>query len=127
MDYLKTIHVTCALLTAVSFTVRGIWMMQDSPRLKQRYARILPHLIDTLLLLSALLLLWQRDIKPEVHPWLLAKLIVLLVYIALGMAAFRFGQSRCQKITGWFMALAALGCIFGFALTKRVAFWQGLF
>jgi uncharacterized membrane protein SirB2 len=123
MDHLKIIHVTCALLTALSFTVRGIWMMQDSMYLKIRFTRIAPHVIDTLLLLSAIVMLIQFHISVIEQPWLLAKITALILYIVLGMMAFRFARTKIQKITSWFAALVVLACIFAFALTKRVIFW----
>ena len=60
MSYLaiKHLHVTCVILSGLGFGLRGAWMLMDSPRLQHRLARTLPHVVDSLLLGSALTLRW---------------------------------------------------------------------
>ena len=61
MSYLalKHLHVTCVVLSGLGFALRGWWMLRDSARLKARLARVVPHVVDSLLLGSALLMAWQ--------------------------------------------------------------------
>jgi uncharacterized membrane protein SirB2 len=56
MDYtvLKHIHVTTVGITFILFVTRGMWMLTDSPRLQARWARIVPHINDTILLASGI-------------------------------------------------------------------------
>lgn len=56
MSYLalKHLHTTTVLITIVLFAIRGVWMLIDSPLRRRRWVRIAPHIIDTLLLLSAI-------------------------------------------------------------------------
>jgi len=56
---MKTIHVTFAALSFIGFFVRGIWMLKDSPLLQQRWVKITPQLVDTVLLGSAIILAVQ--------------------------------------------------------------------
>ena len=88
-EFLKGLHISCAFLSVSGFTLRGYWMLTDSPRLRLRLTRVLPHLLDTLLLGSAIgmLLVWQAN--PFAMPWLGAKIVALFCYIGLGMVAFR--------------------------------------
>ena len=51
---LKHLHVTCVVLSGTGFFLRGIWMLRDSAALNWRLTRILPHLVDPLLLGSAI-------------------------------------------------------------------------
>lgn len=51
---LKLVHVGCAIASISGFTLRGILMLLDSPLLATRFARIAPHVVDTVLLASAL-------------------------------------------------------------------------
>ena len=92
-EALKHIHISCALLSIAGFTLRGYWMLTGSSLLRRRSAKVLPHVIDSLLLGSAIgmLLIWQ--VSPLQLSWLSAKIIALLVYIGLGMVALRFGGS----------------------------------
>lgn len=53
---LKQIHVACVALSYTGFFVRGVWMIRDSALLRWRWARILPHANDTLLLAAAIAL-----------------------------------------------------------------------
>ena len=53
---IKGIHMLSVTLSYLLFFVRGIWMIQQSPLLQQRWVRIVPHVIDTILLASALTL-----------------------------------------------------------------------
>lgn len=126
MEAIKLIHVCCALLTGLSFFVRGIWMLQASPWFQARITKTIPHLIDTILLLSGLWMAVHWQLNPIQHPWLLAKLLALLLYIGLGMMAFRFAKSREQRFVYWGLALLLLLHLYGFALSKSLLYLQML-
>ena len=117
-EILKVLHVSCAALSIGGFTLRGYWMITGSPRLRSRPARVLPHLIDTLLLGSAIgmLVIWHAN--PFVLPWLNAKIVALLCYIGLGMIAFRFGKTRRLRLFAFGMALLNAAYIVSVAITK---------
>lgn len=120
MDYalLKTIHVGSVLLSFSLFFVRGIWLIQDSVQLRQRWVKILPHINDTVLLTSAVLLAMTIQQNPLEHTWLTAKVTGLLLYIGLGMVAMRFGKTRTIKITAWITAQCVFVYIVLVALSK---------
>lgn len=120
MDYavLKMIHVSSVILSFSLFFLRGIWLIQDSQNLRQRWVKILPHINDTVLLISAILLAVVIQQNPLDHAWLAAKISGLLVYIGLGMVAMRFGKTRKIRITSWVAALCVFAYIVLVALTK---------
>ena len=121
MDYvlLKSIHVGSVILSFSLFFLRGIWLVQNnSTNLRQRWVKILPHVIDTVLLVSAILLAMTIQQNPWEHAWLTAKVSGLLIYIGLGMVAMRFGQTREIKIAAWIAALGVFVYIVVVALTK---------
>jgi uncharacterized membrane protein SirB2 len=120
---MKTIHVICVVLSISGFFVRGIWMMQGSARLKQRWVKTAPHIVDTLLLTSAIVLAVQLRISPFEQPWLMAKIIALLVYIAAGMVALRFGRTMGVRISAWVFGLAVFLYIVSVAVSKSVLGW----
>lgn len=117
-EWLKLLHVSCALLSVSGFTLRGYWMMTDNPLRQRRLARVLPHIIDTLLLASAvgMLVIWQTG--PQQLPWLIAKIAGLLLYIVLGMVALRFGRTRRIRVASFALALLTAGYIIAVAYTK---------
>jgi uncharacterized membrane protein SirB2 len=88
------LHVLCAWLSVGGFFLRGVLMLRDSPLRQTKPVRILPHIVDTLLLVSAIVLALTLGQYPFADAWLTAKLLGLVVYIGLGLVAFRFGPTR---------------------------------
>ena len=120
MEWIKIIHVGCALLSISGFFARGILMMRDSAMLQKRLFKITPHIIDTLLLGSAIWLAVQNSVNPGDNPWLLAKIIALLVYIGLGTVALKRGKTKQVRIIAWLAALLMFAYIVAVAVTKSV-------
>ena len=102
MDYLviKQIHMTSAAASLGLFLLRGFWMLQASPRLRALWVRVLPHVIDTSLLASAIALVVISHQYPGQQSWLTAKIIALLLYIGLGMIALKRGRTRRVRLIG---------------------------
>ena len=116
---IKIIHIICMLLSYILFSLRGIWMIQGSSLLKLRWVKILPHAIDTILLTSAITLVVMIQQYPGLNIWISAKIGALLLYILLGMTAFRFGKTRKIKIISWILAQIVFFYIVLVALTKN--------
>lgn len=116
---LKSIHVSCVVLTISLFLLRGFWMLQDSTQLQQRWVRILPHVIDATLLTSAILLAALTGQYPGVSGWLTAKVTALLVYIGLGTIAIKRGRTKRTRIAAWLGAILVFGYIVAVALTRQ--------
>jgi len=100
----KHLHLTFVVLSLFGFCLRGFWMIMDSDKLRKKWVRILPHIIDTGLFASAIAMLISYPLLPWQHPWLIAKIIALAIYIILGYHALK---KRCL---GTFAA--ALGTFF---------------
>jgi uncharacterized membrane protein SirB2 len=121
---LKYTHVTAVIASFALFFLRGIWMMRASDRLAARWVRVVPHVVDTVLLVSAIALAMLTAQYPFVQSWLTAKVLALPVYIALGTVAIRRGSSMRVRIAAWILAL----CVFGYMVVvarTRVAFPWG--
>ena len=116
---LKHLHLTTIVLTFCLFILRGVWMLTDSPRLQQRWVRIAPHLIDTILLASAIGLTIILSQYPLVDSWLSAKVLGLIVYIILGSIALKYGTTKPIRVAAWFAALEVFGYIVSVALTRN--------
>ncbi len=119
MELVKYFHVSMALLSITGFIIRGIWMIQESAYLHQKWVKVLPHIIDSLLLISAIFMAISLAINPLEQSWLLSKIIALLLYIALGMVALRFGKSITQRKIAWILAIIVFLYIVLVAFTKQ--------
>ncbi len=127
MDYLalKTIHMTAVALSVTGFFGRGIGALAGARWVRNRVAKTLPHVVDSVLLLSAIALTWLLHLNPLTTPWLMAKIIGLLAYIVLGMFALRPGRPWPVRATAWVLALLTFGYIVSVAITKNPAGWLG--
>jgi len=121
MSYLalKHLHVACVVLSGLGFALRGWWMLNDSPLLKARLTRVVPHVVDTLLLGSALLMAWQSSQYPFAQGWLTAKFFGLLAYILCGTMALKRARTRGRRVVFLVLALLAYAYIVGVALTRN--------
>jgi len=115
-----TIHVLTVLISISGFIFRGYLLFSGSSMFREKWVKIVPHVNDTILLISAITLVYKTGFFPMEQPWLMAKLIGLIVYIGLGMVAFRFGKTRNQKMLAWVGAIIVFAYILGLAVTKQV-------
>jgi len=117
----KLLHVTAVAVSFSLFFLRGIWMMLDSPRLGQRWVRVVPHINDTLLLLAGVALAIMLNVSLGTNAWLVAKLVALPVYIGLGMLALRPGRTKPVRVAAWIAALVVFGYIAAVAVTRSAS------
>ena len=114
---LKQVHVLLAVLTACSFCLRGYWMLGRSPKLRAPWTRRLPHVVDTLLLLTGLTMAVGLAISPLAHPWLAAKLVAIVIYVVVGSVALKRGRTYRQQVLALGLSLLVLLYVFAAALT----------
>jgi uncharacterized membrane protein SirB2 len=121
MNYLalKHFHITFAILSGSFFLLRGLWMLLDSPMLQRRWVKVVPHVVDTLLLASALGLVFWSGQYPFVQGWLTAKVLALVAYIVLGTIALKRGKTKGVRTFALLAALATFAYIMAVALTRR--------
>ena len=91
--------------------------------LQQSWVKITPQLVDTVLLVSAIILAVQLRFSPMEQPWLMAKIIALLAYIAVGLVALRFGRTKRTRLIAWLLGLVIFLYIVSVALSKSVLGW----
>ena len=120
MDYalLKAIHQSAVVISFAGFFVRGVGMLNDATWLRHRAVKTLPHVVDTILIVSAVWLAWILRPTPANAPWIGAKIIGLLVYIAVGMIALRFGRTKGVRASAWIGAMLVFGYIVSVAVAK---------
>jgi len=116
----KVIHVTCVALSFCGFFVRGVWMLRDSAMLRQRWVKIFPHIVDTALLASAVVLAVAWHVSPLQQHWLMAKIVALVFYVWLGVVALRSGRTKTVRLSAWLLGLVTFVYIVSVAVTKSV-------
>ena len=116
---LRHLHITCVALSGLGFALRGVLMLRQSPALRHPVARIAPHIIDTVLLASALGMLALTTWQLALMPWLATKIVLLLVYIVLGSIALTRGRTLRIRAIAYVAALAVFGHIVATALTRN--------
>jgi uncharacterized membrane protein SirB2 len=128
VDYLllKQVHVACAVLSVAGFALRGALMLRNSALLHSRLARVAPHVVDTLLLASAIALSWLSGQYPFAQSWLTAKLLALVAYIVLGTIALKRGRSKNLRAVAFWLALFVVLYIVSVAVTRDPAGFFGL-
>lgn len=121
MDYaaLLKIHLAAAGISLALFLLRGAWRMMDSPMNNRKWVKIVPHVNDTLLLAAAIAMLAVAGLNPLEHGWLMAKIIALVAYIALGTIALKRGKTPLQRNLAFIGALAVFGYIVAVAASKQ--------
>jgi len=95
---LRHLHIGCAVLSIALFVLRGALMLAGSPWQRHLVLRYLPHAVDTVLLMSALVLTTVVRQYPFANGWLTAKVVLLTVYVGLGSIALRRGRTRRVRI-----------------------------
>ncbi|MGD9953304.1 MAG: SirB2 family protein [Burkholderiales bacterium] len=122
--WIRSVHVACAAVSIAGFFVRGLLMLNESRWLKHRFVRVAPHVVDTLLLSSAVWLAWFLGQVPLVHGWITAKIFALLAYIVLGTVALKRGRTKGIRAGAFAAALAAAGYIVWVALARDPTPWS---
>lgn len=123
---IKNAHVGMTYTTILLFVLRGLyrllWQQRVNP-LWKKYTDRLSYLVDSLLLAFAIMLLFMLGLNPLNTAWVGSKLIWLLVYIALGVVAFRQAHNLVLR---WLAFVLATGCWWMMYQTARLhmAFWQ---
>ena len=119
MSLLKLFHVSCAALSISGFFYRGLLKFYAPQRLQRKWLKIVPHVVDTLLLASAIALMVQSSLYPTTQAWILTKIILLVFYIGLGLQTLRFARTRRAALLSFMLAILCFGYIVAVALTRQ--------
>lgn len=115
----KQIHVVSVGLSFLGFFLRGLWMLTDSPLLQAKPTKILPHIIDTVLLVSGISLVVMMSLSLGANSWLIAKIVALIVYIVVGTIAIKRGKTKLVRTVAWVLAMSVFVYIYLVARTHN--------
>ena len=119
---LKQLHIILALISVLLFIYRWALSFGGRHRLQRRWLKVAPHVNDTLLLLTGIVMMETLQMSLGQRPWLMVKLIALVLYIGLGVMAIK-RQSQGQKLAAGLAALAVYGYMIGASFTKSPWAW----
>jgi uncharacterized membrane protein SirB2 len=114
---LKFLHVGAVIVTGLGLLLHYALIRADSTWVGWRYFRIAPHAVDTVLLASAVGMAAIARLDPLRFPWLMAKLVGLVVYILAGISALRGPVATRPLALG--VAIISYAYIVAVALAKH--------
>jgi len=121
-NILITLHLTSVALTISLFTLRYWWRWSNNPRFQARWVRVLPHIVDSVLLLSGVGLIALTGYLPFTvkGAWLTEKLFGVIIYIVLGFIALGRHRPRGQQagFIAFMLGLVVLYIIIKLATTR---------
>ncbi len=118
---IKHSHMLFITISIVLFQLRFFLKTFNKPISKP--LKIIPHVNDTLLLITGISLAYQASINPMEHHWLLSKIIALLMYIGFGTVAIK---SQGMKSSISYVIATLLFVFMVFTAIKKHAFLFGL-
>lgn len=122
----KTIHMTCALISITGFLFRAYLMLIESKWQKHSLVLVLPHVIDTVFLLSGATMAFMVNFGFFSQLWLTTKVSLLMVYLLFVGLTLNRGKTRRIRIVSFFLAVATFVYIVGVAVQKSPAGWFAL-
>src|SRR5690554_6655449 len=122
----KTIHLTFALVSITGFLFRSFLMFRDSPLLGHKVVQVVPHVVDSVFLLSGFSMAFLLNFGLFSQGWLTMKLFSLMLYLFFVGVALARGTTKSIRIAAFFCALFTFSYIVGVAMTKTAASWFAL-
>ena len=106
--FLKYVHIVSVAASFGLFFLRGLWVMQSYPDPQEKWVRVLPQVVDAVLVLSAVAVLATSPLKGWPGDWLTVKLALIAVYAVLALYLFRAARALAAKFLAWLLGLLVL-------------------
>jgi uncharacterized membrane protein SirB2 len=121
---IKWVHIAAISASGSLFALRGALVQAGHPRWAMvASVRYLSYTIDTVLLTAALMLLTMLPGAMFANGWLTAKLVLVVVYVALGTFALKRGRTPRVRTICYLGALLVFVNIIGIAIAHQPLGW----
>lgn len=120
---MKHLHITLAAISVLLFAYRFLLMFIDSEKLNKKWLKILPHVIDTLLLIIGIGLAVKLHFNPMEQVWLAEKLIAIAAYIFTGYYTLKLARNKAMKILGFLGTIGWVMLVVRLAMSKEALFF----
>jgi len=115
---IKHSHLLFISLSFIFFFIRGSGMILNTDWYKKQWLNLTTYIIDSLLLVTGIVLAILSQQYPFIYGWLTVKLIAVILYILLGSIALSYGKTKTIRTLSWFTALIIFGYIIMVAIKK---------
>jgi len=120
----KHLHLLLVTVSVLGFVLRFLGSVCGAAWVRSPVGRVLPHIVDTVLLLSGVSLLWITQLNPLSVEWLSVKLLLLVAYVVFGALAMRaVAQGGATRWLFFGLAVAVVVQMVGIALRHHPWGW----
>ena len=98
------IHVTAVVISLALFSFRFALLLKGSNILQKKWLKITPHVVDTILLTAAIVMLVYPD-KEFASAWVASKVIGVVLYILSGLFALKWAKNNRSRVIGFVCAV----------------------
>lgn len=120
---LKFVHIGCVFFSLCGFLLRTYLLLYRPTMMERAWIKYPPHIVETLLLVSALSMLPLLGQYPFVDAWLTAKLLAMLLYIVIGAYALHGTKDVKHRLIASLSALTVFAYIIGVAVHHSAFSW----
>ncbi len=111
----KHLHLTAIALSLLFLILQVVTQVMDSKMKDAKWLKVLPHIINTVLIITAVGLCVTLAQYPFVHDWVTSKLIGLVAYVLLAIVAVKWARTNAMRV------FALIGAVAWLVLTGKVA------
>ncbi|GLR72422.1 SirB2 family protein [Agaribacter marinus] len=117
---LKHIHMSFAAISIILFIVRFVLTI-EKPHLKEKfYFDRLPHIADTILVVSAIGMTQYFQYIHFTFSWLQIKLLFVVLYVIFGFIAYKKVEVFTYKCLFFALSLISFSIVVKIAITKHL-------
>ncbi|GAA5096577.1 SirB2 family protein [Wohlfahrtiimonas larvae] len=116
---MKHSHLMFVIITLCLLNFRFFWKQCVPNKPLHKIFRIIPHINDTLLLITGAMMAYTVKFIPFANAnWLGTKLILLLVYIGFGFMAIKSPSRSSKAWMGYVLSMLSVGFMIYLAIMK---------
>jgi uncharacterized membrane protein SirB2 len=117
---IKYLHILAVLCSGLLFLLRGALVQFGKPTWAMAApVRYLSYSIDSVLLTLALMLLTILPHAVFANGWLIAKMVLLVIYIVLGSFALKRGRTAKARLVCYLISIAVFAMMLSVALSHH--------
>ncbi len=124
---IKNVHIAAVLLSGSLFFLRGLLLLNGRAWAMSAPVRYLSYSVDTVLLTAALMLATMLPSGVFANGWLSVKLLLLVLYVALGSYALKRGRTPKIRRICFVAALLVYAFMLTVARTHQPIGWFSYF
>ena len=118
-EAVKHLHLSAMLLSVLIFLLRFVLTLKGSAALQKKWLKISPHIIDTVWLVSAIVLCVLLKQYPFSDAWVTEKLLAFVMYMFMVTIALKLARTLMMRFIGLLGALSWLAYASMVAVSKQ--------